>query len=166
MVNKKELVMSKDLQTLFDEQSKLRQSYLNRGPLGYKHTPEARAKIGETQKGKTVSERTRITASITHKGKVVSEETRAKMREAKKDLIMDREHCAKISRALTGKRHSAETRAKLSEANCGSKRVTVTPKGVFKSRSAAARAYGVIGTTIAAWTKKYPDQFYYINGEV
>jgi hypothetical protein len=73
------------------------------------------------------------------------------------------ETCAKISKALTGKRKTVEARIKLSEANCGTKVMTVTPKGVFKSRSDAARAYGVYGTTIKSWTVKYPTEFYYVK---
>ena len=122
--------------------------------------------IAKMRKGKgnghPQTEYAKQVASKTHKGKVVSAETRAKQSAAHLDIEIKHEHAAKISKALKGKRHSADHRAKLSEAGCGVKKQTVTPLGVFKSRSAAARAHGVVGTTIADWTKRYPDKFYYI----
>jgi hypothetical protein len=51
------------------------------GVLGIRHTEEARKKMGEPNKGKTISEWHRQRVSEFHTGKIVSEETKKKVSE-------------------------------------------------------------------------------------
>ena len=72
------------------------------GVLGIRHTEEARKKMGEPNKGKTISDWHRQRISEFHKGKKHSEETKKKMSESK------------IGKGL-GVKASEETRKKMSE---------------------------------------------------
>jgi predicted transcriptional regulator len=51
------------------------------GALGIRHTEEARKKMGEPNKGKTISDWHRQRISESHTGKIVSEETKEKVSE-------------------------------------------------------------------------------------
>ena len=89
-------------------------------PTGvYERTPEHRAKISASLKGKTVSAETRAKISAANKGKTVSAETRARMSVAFKGRKATPEQRAAMSAARMGHSVSAETRAKLSAANKG-----------------------------------------------
>lgn len=148
--------MTQSLQQVLDNQ-------VGAHPLSYyEKTDSQKNTSSKVNKGRPQTEYAKQVASKTHKGKIVSEETRLKQSIAHRNLLVKHEHAIKISQALKGKRHSAEHRDKLSQAGCGVKKKTMTPMGIFPSRSAAAQAYNVVGTTIQSWVEKYPDQFYYI----
>jgi hypothetical protein len=84
------------------------------GSSGYKHTPEARAKISSSKKGKIFSAEHRAKLSAANKGKTFSAEHRAKMSAANKGKTHSAETRAKMSAAKEGKILSSETRAKMS----------------------------------------------------
>ena len=107
-------------------------------PKGKHHSPEARAKMRESQKrrllnpaaraklsnalkGRTLSPEHRARISESKKGHHHSPETRARLSEIQKGKYISPETRAKISEAGKGKRHSPETRAKISEALRGEK---------------------------------------------
>lgn len=70
------------------------------GVLGIRHTQESRRKIGEPNKGKTISEEHRKRISEFHKGKKLSEEHRKKISQAQKGKNI-------------GKKASEETKQKM-----------------------------------------------------
>lgn len=74
------------------------------GVLGIRHTEEARKKMGEPNKGKTISEWHRQRISEFHTGKIVSEETKKKMSESL------------LGKSL-GKKASEDTRKKMCESS-------------------------------------------------
>jgi hypothetical protein len=74
------------------------------GVLGIRHTEEARKKMGEPNKGKTISEWHRRRVSEFHTGKIVSEETKKRMSESQ------------IGKGL-GIKASEETRKKMCESS-------------------------------------------------
>lgn len=78
-------------------------------PLGRRHSPETRRKIGDANKGKHVSQETRTKTSKALMGHAVTKETRRKLSEA----LSGKRH------PLYGKHHSAATRKKLSEGKMG-----------------------------------------------
>lgn len=80
------------------------------GATGKPMSDEHKKKISESNKGKIVSEETRMKQSISHKNP--SEETRKKMRENHCDMSGDKH-------PLWGKQRSEETRKKISDANKG-----------------------------------------------
>ena len=69
---------------------------------GRHHTEETLRKISEANKGKIISEKTRLAISENNRTRVITEETRRK-----------------ISRAGIGRKHTPETRQKIAEANRG-----------------------------------------------
>ncbi len=75
------------------------------GVLGIRHTEEARKKMGEPNKGKTISDWHRQRISEFHKGKKHSEEFKAKMSE---NFMGEKNH-------RYGVKASEETRKKMSE---------------------------------------------------
>lgn len=92
-------------------------------PLGFRHTPEARAKMSAAMTGernpnygKHPSEETLAKLSAVRMGHPVSAETRKKMSEAHKGRRFSEEHRRKISEARKGKPLSAEHRRKISDA--------------------------------------------------
>ena len=118
------------------------------GFLGGIHTEEAKRKISEAGKGRTLSAEHKRKLSETHKGKTLSvetkrkiseankgnqnnlgkkrsAETRRKMSEAQKGKTFSAEHKRKLSEACKGNqnslgyKHSVETRIKMSEAGKG-----------------------------------------------
>ena len=74
------------------------------GVLGIRHTEEARKKMGEPNKGKTISDWHRQRISEFHTGKIVSEETKKKMSESQ------------IGKSL-GRKASEDTRKKMCESS-------------------------------------------------
>jgi hypothetical protein len=74
------------------------------GVLGIRHTEEARKKMGEPNKGKTISGWHRQRISEFHTGKIISEETKKKMSESKKGKGL-------------GIKASEETRKKMCESS-------------------------------------------------
>lgn len=79
------------------------------GTLGYKHSTDAKNKIGEFNKGKKVSKDTREKISKIHKGKIVKESSKNKQKES---ISGDKNH-------FYGKHHTKETKKKLSIALSG-----------------------------------------------
>lgn len=74
--------------------------------MGTRHTPEARKKIGDAERG-----------SKNHNfGKPMSEETKNKLRSSKLGTKMSEATRLKMSQAALGKKKSAETKAKISQA--------------------------------------------------
>ena len=65
------------------------------GVLGIIHTEEARKKMGEPNKGKTISEWHKKRISEFHKGKTTSEETKKKCLKAKKENLLEGKHLKK-----------------------------------------------------------------------
>ena len=101
--------------------------------LGYKHTKEAKRKIGEANKGQIVSEEHKRKLSEFNKGKTLSLETKRKIGEASKGnkySLGYKNHLGhkhseevrkRISEAHKGKRLTEEHKRKLSESNKGNK---------------------------------------------
>ena len=71
--------------------------------LGYRHTDDARERIGKAGTGRYHSQDARAKIGMAHKNKVVSPETRAKLRAANIGRSVPPETRAKISAALRGK---------------------------------------------------------------
>lgn len=93
--------------------------------IGYKHTPEAIAKI-----------------SATHKGKVVSEETRKKIGDANRGRKRSAEARERMSVSHRGRITSEETREKLRVASTGNKHMLGhkhKPGTIEKMRAAALK---------------------------
>ena len=83
---------------------------------------------------------------------------------------------------LTHFKHSDERRANISKgakkrwantsvrytdiAGAARRKAIMTPQGLYPSRAAAFRDFGVASTTLDIWMRKYPDQFYYVIKEV
>ena len=92
------------------------------GFLGGIHTEEAKRKIGEAGKGRTLSAEHKRKLSETHKGKTLSVETKRKISEANKGnqnslgAKRSAETIRKMSEAGKGKTFSVEHKRKLSEA--------------------------------------------------
>lgn len=79
---------------------------------------------------------------------------------------------------LTHYKHSDERRANISKgakkrwantsvrytdiASATRRKAIMTPQGLYPSRAAAFRAYGVCSTTLDSWMKKFPEQYYYV----
>lgn len=101
------------------------------GVLGLVHTEEARRKMGEPNKGKTLSEWHKKRISEFHKGKSIPEEIRRKMSES---VMGEKNH-------MYGKKASEETRRKMAasarrgESNSSSK---LTEENVLEIRRLSA----------------------------
>jgi len=124
-----------------------------------KHSDEARAKISDANKGRTMSAEARAKIGAAHKGKTVSAEARAKLSAALKGRIITAEARAKLSAAGKGRTHSAEHRAKIRAART---KPVMTPNGLYPSRKHVAEEAKVNITTIDNWMKKWPDHYYYV----
>lgn len=81
--------------------------------LGMKHSDEAKAKISESNRRRSVSEETKNKIRDAHIGKRLADETKIKMSAIRKGRKFSDEHKAKISESLSGRRVSEETREKL-----------------------------------------------------
>ena len=80
------------------------------GSSGYKHTPEARAKMSKANAGRTLSPHHRKAISEGQKGKVIPPEVRAKMKIARNKRVISDETKRKTSETM--KRRCAEKRAR------------------------------------------------------
>jgi len=86
---------------------------------GFKHTEEAKKKIGDAHRGKVVSAETRQKLSEHFTGYTFSEERNAKIAVAhtgKKRAPFTEEHRANISKVNTGRVYTEERNAKISSA--------------------------------------------------
>ena len=105
------------------------------GVVGWKPTPETRAKMSAARKGRVASPETRAKLSIIQQNRPhhsATVETRAKMSAAQKGRIIALETREKLSIAMTGKKHSIETLAKISRAHIG---MHAKPETCIKIRS-------------------------------
>ena len=122
-LEEKEMFWIKELDTFEGEGYNLTAG--SDGFLGGIHTEEAKRKISEAGKGRTLSAEHKRKLSETHKGKTLSVETKRKISEANKgnqnNLGKKRsaETRRKMSEAQKGKTFSAEHKRKLSEARKG-----------------------------------------------
>lgn len=83
-----------------------------KGGDNYEKTPETRAKLSASNKGRIISDEWRKNLSIARKGRKITEETRKKMREAQKGRKITEEMKEKIRNTLLGRKPSKETIAK------------------------------------------------------
>lgn len=99
---------------------------------GFKHTDEAKRKIGEASRNSSLETRAKISAS--NKGRIVSEETRKKISVKVKGRKLSSEACRNIGLSkkgkklteehknkLRGRKHSEESKLKISQSNMGRK---------------------------------------------
>ncbi len=112
------------------QEARLKMGKIHKGQIGWnkgKHLSEAtRLKLSQINKGKRHTEETRRKMSEVGKGRICSEETRKKMREAQKGIRkgvrLSLEHRKKIGESNIGKhfrRASEETRRKLHDSHVG-----------------------------------------------
>lgn len=104
------------------------------GFYGKKHAPSSLVKIGDANRGKTLSDSQKQKISKTLIGRIVSDDTREKMSEAQKGKSKSVEHRAKIGDFHRGKIISEEQRAKISASSKGRKH---SPETIEKMKSAA-----------------------------
>jgi group I intron endonuclease len=90
-----------------------------KGGDNYEKTPETRAKLSASNKGRTISEEWRKNMSIAAKGRVITEETRIKMKKAQKGRIITNETKQKLRDANLGKKQTTDTIAKKRAARIG-----------------------------------------------
>lgn len=90
-----------------------------KGGDNYEKTPETRAKLSASNKGRIISEEWRKNMSIARKGRKITEETRIKMQKALKGRLISDETKQKLREANIGKKQSADTIAKKSAARTG-----------------------------------------------
>lgn len=102
-------------------------------------SPETRAKMSETRKGRRLSDAHRAATSAGRMGIKFSDQTRAKMSAARTGIERSSETRAKIADFQRGRTRSPETRARMSAAKMGH---TVTPETRAKI-SASNRAYAL-----------------------
>jgi len=90
-----------------------------KGGDNYEKTPETRAKLSASNKGRIMSEEWRKNMSIAAKGRTATEETRLKMRKAQKGRIITDETKQKLRDANLGKKQTVDTIAKKRAARMG-----------------------------------------------
>lgn len=85
------------------------------GVLGLVHNEEARKKMGDPNKGKTISEWHRKRISEFHKGKITPEETKKKMSESNKGKTLGRKmsNDTKLKMIASAKRGESNSASKL-----------------------------------------------------
>lgn len=109
----------------------------NKNALGYKHSDEAKEKIGEVSKGRKHTDKTKRKISENHvgyKGKHHTDKAKRKMSEANKGRTFTDEHKRKLSIAQKGYKHSDEAKRNMSIAAV--KRLKKNPmKSVSKSET-------------------------------
>jgi NUMOD3 motif len=100
------------------------------GPIGYRHSAEALARISASGRGKPKSaeHRAKISTSLIGKttGRKMSAETRVKLSAIHADKKLSDKHKAKISAGLKGRKFSSEHRQHISDANRGRQLSTKT----------------------------------------
>lgn len=87
------------------------------GTTGWKHSEEAKTRIGNYWKGREFTPKMRQALENYNKNKVITDEHRAKIsasKRGKKKKPMSEETKAKISASHIGMKHSEETRRKMS----------------------------------------------------
>ena len=103
------------------------------GSSGYKHTPEARAKMSKANAGRTLSPYHRKRISEGQKGKVIPPDVKEKMKIAqqhrRKTQVVSEETKRKTSETMKGRPHSPEHKRKLAEANRARARREMAEKG-------------------------------------
>lgn len=104
------------------------------GVIGLIHSPETRAKMSESSRGKKKSPEHRANMSAAALGKKHSPETLVKMSESRLGKALSPEHRAKIGAAGLGRKHSHETRAKIGAGNRGKIRSPETRAKIGESR--------------------------------
>jgi hypothetical protein len=103
------------------------------GMVGYRHSSEARARIGIANKGRKRSPEEVERIRKMHQGKALSIEHRHKLSLALAGRMFSDETKAKISAAKMGFRHSAESKSKMSMARLGTKASSETIEKVRQS---------------------------------
>ncbi len=84
---------------------------------GYKHTPEAKARMKKPHfLGVPRTPEVKAKISLKHKGKILTEEHRAKLSAAKLGRTISAEIRAKMSLAQKGRKHTPESREKIRQA--------------------------------------------------
>lgn len=101
------------------EETKLKISKSLKGRIGKKKTKEQCLAQSIRQKGKIVSEKTKIKMSLSKIGKFKSSETKLKMSNYSKNRSIN--HLSKLSKALTGRICSEESKLKMSLSSIGQK---------------------------------------------
>ena len=89
------------------------------------------------------SDESRAKLSKLHSGKTQSEEARRKMSLAKKGKKFSQSHKDNMSSSV--------------------KKSIMTPEGLFHGVIYAASQLGINPATLKTWTKKYPDQYFYLD---
>lgn len=133
------------------------------GMFGKHHTDEAKRRISEKQKGKTLSEETRMKISRSKTGKHHTEETRKKWSEMRKGRKLSPEHRAAIGRARKGIVVGEEWRRHISEGHKGKNMaadnkfhkdvICIETGELFHGVNEAGRKKGVSATHISAACK-------------
>ncbi len=125
---------------------------------------DARAKMSEAARQRTVSDETRAKMSASHLGRRTqgmtgrkhTEDTRAKMSATAKQTCWNK-----------GQQLSADIRANMSKAATLRRekyaRGVMTPHGYFPHVLAVAEAAGVGKAAVYQWIKKYPNDYYYVE---
>lgn len=128
---------------------------------------EHRIKIGNGNRGKIVSEETKLNMSIAQTGKTLSDEHRAKISKNKKGFKHTEEAKAKIA-ARKGWNHSEGTKIKISRKNKGSKRseksklkMSLAKKGRKLSEETRARMRASHAKRLSQWYVKRTTEMLY-----
>lgn len=112
----------------------------NTRSLGYKHTEEAKRKIGAAHKGMKRSQQTKDKMSMAQKGRKLSQSHIENIRKSRLGKTLTKESKEKISKTLTGHPVSKETRQKLSD-----RRLNMAPEEKAK-----------LSAKLSAWQKALP----------
>lgn len=108
--------------------------------LGYRHTPEAKAKMSAAQKGRTLSSETRRKLAALHRGKSRPEHIQEMLRSAQIGKKHSPETIQLLVTQRTGKKHSAERSLNISLGLMGNKNFSGkkhSPEAREKNRLAA-----------------------------
>lgn len=121
-------------------------------------TPEMRAKISTTSKGRIHNETTRAKIGAAHKGRTLSDEHKTKLAISHKGKECAPETRAKMSVAQKGKITSEETKAKMSAANPNKLAVMINGK-FYISMGEAAREEVIKNSTLQLRVKSKNIKF-------
>ena len=89
-----------------------------------------------------------------------SNETRAKLSKLHSGKTQSKEARLKMSLAKKGKKFSQSHKDTMS---ASVKKSIMTPEGLFHGVIYAASQLGINPATLKSWTKKYPDQYFYLD---
>jgi hypothetical protein len=127
------------------------------GTIGQKFSPQSRAKMSASQRGRTLTDEHKSKIAAAGKGRKPTDETRAKLAEANRGKIKSPETRAKISAAARNR--SEETRKKIGESNKGRiasaetrAKMSAKKKGVSHSTEHVA---AVASSRVRSTAKKY-----------